>query len=216
MYLTEFLTIAGIHLLAVASPGPDFAIILKQSIQLGRKNAIYTSLGIGAGIMLHVAYSIIGIGILIANDPIYFGILKAVAVGYFLYLAWQGLKSKAPLKNTDLSASAVDSTLMEETESYKKSFLTGLFINGLNIKATLFFIALFSMVVAKTTPVDIKLLYGLYMIVATTLWFSLLSYVLSIRKIRLMLINKGYWLDRLMGIVLLAFAIEIIMSDFIS
>ena len=54
-YLDEFLLIAIAHFFAVASPGPDFAIVLKQSIQQGRKNALWTSAGVGAAILLHIA-----------------------------------------------------------------------------------------------------------------------------------------------------------------
>ena len=44
-YWLEFLTIASVHLLAVASPGPDFAVVLKHSISYGRRAAMYTSVG---------------------------------------------------------------------------------------------------------------------------------------------------------------------------
>lgn len=50
-YWVEFLTIAGVHLIAVASPGPDFAIIVKQVIAYGRKTAIYTSVGLS---LIHI------------------------------------------------------------------------------------------------------------------------------------------------------------------
>ena len=59
-YLDEFLLIAIAHFFAVASPGPDFAIVLKQSIQQGRKNALWTSAGVGAAILLHIAYCVLG------------------------------------------------------------------------------------------------------------------------------------------------------------
>jgi len=42
-YLEQFFIVAAVHLLAVASPGPDFAIILKQSIRYDRRIAIFTA-----------------------------------------------------------------------------------------------------------------------------------------------------------------------------
>ena len=42
-YWLEFSKVALAHLLAVASPGPDFAIVVKQSLTHGRRTAIWTS-----------------------------------------------------------------------------------------------------------------------------------------------------------------------------
>ena len=46
-YWTEFLTIVVAHALAVASPGPDFALVLRQSLAYGRRTALWSSIGIG-------------------------------------------------------------------------------------------------------------------------------------------------------------------------
>ncbi len=87
-YTEQFFLIAAVHLLAVASPGPDFAIILKQSIRYDRRTAVFTSFGIATGILLHVTYSLVGIGLIIASDERLFTALKYIAAGYFCYIAW--------------------------------------------------------------------------------------------------------------------------------
>ena len=67
MYAAEFLTVALIHLLAVASPGPDFAVVVRESVTHGRRAGTWTALGVGTGIFVHVAYSLLGIGLIIAG-----------------------------------------------------------------------------------------------------------------------------------------------------
>ena len=62
-YWTEFGKVALAHALAVASPGPDFAIVVKQSLAHGRRTAIATSIGVGTAISLHVGYSLLGLGL---------------------------------------------------------------------------------------------------------------------------------------------------------
>ncbi len=212
-YIQEFLVIALVHLLAVASPGPDFAIILKQSIQHGRKTALYTSVGIGCGILVHVIYSLVGIGLIIATTPSLLSGLKYIAAAYFLYIAWHGLRAKEPATNSQQDNEIERFAVDRKTPSNKKAFTTGFLINALNVKATLFFVSLFSMVISIDTPTSIKAAYGLYMAIATGLWFSGLSMVLSHHKIRKKIMSKGYWLDRFMGLVLLILAIELVVSD---
>ena len=51
--MLEFLTIAILHLFAVASPGPDFLLVTRQSLKFGRSVAIWSSDGIATGIIFH-------------------------------------------------------------------------------------------------------------------------------------------------------------------
>jgi len=212
-YIEQFFLIAAVHLLAVASPGPDFAIILKQSIRYDRRTAVFTSFGIATGILLHVTYSLVGIGLIIASDERLFTALKYIAASYFCYIAWHGLRAKKPDSSgkelRDLSSKANN----EHIPSTKKAFITGFLINGLNVKATLFFVSLFSVIIAPETPFSIKLSYGLYMTLATAVWFVSLSYLLTHHKIRDFLQVKGYILDRIMGGVLLLLAVQLVLSD---
>ena len=221
----QFLLIAMVHFFAVASPGPDFAIILKQSIRYNRRIAIYTSLGIATGIIVHVTYSLVGIGLLIASDERLFSALKYLAASYFCYIAWHSLKAKKPVN--ELSAIQGINTIDEDVDgqadltkkarvtspSNKKAFLTGFLVNGLNVKATLFFVSLFSVVIAPETLLTIKIAYGAYLVIATAAWFCFLSYILTQERVRLVLQRKGYILDRVMGVILLLLAIQLVLSE---
>ncbi|MEW6999475.1 LysE family translocator [Colwelliaceae bacterium BS250] len=204
IYLTEFLLIAAVHFLAVASPGPDFAIIVKQSISRGRQHALMTSAGIGCGILLHVTYSLIGIGLLIANSPKLFNVLTYVAAAYLFYIGVQGIRAKPSTDNT------VEQNKQAKTQTLGKAFLTGFLVNGLNVKATLFFVSLFSLVISTSTPIIVQSIYGIYMAIATAAWFSFLSVILTVDRVRAKLLAKGYIFDRIMGVVLILLAISIL------
>ena len=84
--LFQFLRLAVAHLLAVASPGPDFAMVLRQSLHRGRRAALWTSVGIGSAILLHVTYSLLGIGLLLRASPVAFGIVKLAGAAYLLWI----------------------------------------------------------------------------------------------------------------------------------
>jgi RhtB (resistance to homoserine/threonine) family protein len=205
-YWVEFLTIASVHLLAVASPGPDFAIVLKHSISFGRRAAIITSIGVGVGILIHVGYSLLGIGILIKTTPVLFQVFSYVAAAYLLYLGWGAIRSPAPknLNNIELEKTV-------QIISDNKAFMVGFLTNGLNPKATLFFLSVFAVAVSQDTPDFIKLGYGLYLAIATGIWFCVLSLFLSSKKVTQFIGKKGYWFDRIMGVVLILLAIKLVM-----
>ena len=204
-YWVEFLTIASVHLLAVASPGPDFAIVLKHSVSFGRRAAIITSIGVGVGILIHVAYSLLGIGILIKTTPVLFQIFSYVAGAYLLYLGWGAIRSPAPQ-----SLNNVDVVKVQQRISDNKAFMVGFLTNGLNPKATLFFLSVFAVAVSTDTPDVIKLAYGLYLAVATGIWFCVLSLFLSSQKVTQFIGKNGYWFDRVMGVVLILLAIKLV------
>ena len=93
-YWVEFLTVSAAHLLAVASPGPDFAIVLRQSLAHGRRVAVWTSIGIGSGISLHIAYSLLGMALLLRGSATAFGMLQYAGAAYLTWLGVQALRDR--------------------------------------------------------------------------------------------------------------------------
>ncbi|HYC72365.1 MAG TPA: LysE family transporter [Opitutaceae bacterium] len=205
-YWSEFLTMAVAHALAVASPGPDFALVLKQSIARGRRTAIWTSLGIGAGISLHVAYSLLGISLLIANSAVAFNALKYAGAAYLAWIGIQALRTKPRRGPVEPAAGRGPEDEGRKADATRSAFATGFLTNALNPKATLFFLALFPMVVSPATPKLVQLGYGLWVIGYTAGWFTLVSLVFTRPEIRNRFLRQGHWIDRALGVVFLGFA----------
>ncbi len=205
-YLHEFLMLTLIHLLAVSAPGPDFAVVIRQSISFGRKTAILTSLGIGAGISIHVLYTLLGIGFIIAKSPTVFMLAKIAGALYLTYLGFKLLRSKA---NTQLNN---EIKLDHDKQHNKKAFWLGFITNVLNPKATLFFLAIFTTVVDIHTPLAVQSIYGAWIVLTTAVWFTLVACFFSHQKVRNKFIEHGYWFERVMGLVLLGFAVRLALS----
>lgn len=207
MNWTEFATIALIHLLAVASPGPDFAIVVAHNTRYGRHIAIYTSIGIGLGILVHVAYSLLGLSLIIATTPWLFNVFKYLAAAFLMYLAVGALRSR-PSDNVSSNASEKLTANLDITPI--KALKIGFITNGINPKATLFFMSLFTVVISPDTLLVAKIGYGLYLAVATGLWFCFLTFLLNISHVSTWLQKRSHWVDKSMGILLLFVAFNLL------
>ena len=204
MYWTEFATVALVHLLAVASPGPDFAVVVRESVAHGRRAGTLCALGVGCGIFVHVGYSLLGIGLLVAQSVWLFNVLKWLAAGYLIYIGYKALRAR-PAALPEMPQSA--------GRSARGTFVAGLVTNGLNPKATLFFLSLFTVVINPQTPLSVQAGYGLYLALATALWFCLVAGLFGQARVRAGFARLGHWFDRLMGGVLIALGLRLAVSE---
>lgn len=207
MYWMEFLTVALVHLLAVASPGPDFAVVVRESVTGGQRSGSCTALGVGSGILLHVAYSLLGIGLIVSQSIVLFNLFKWLAAGYLLYLGVQALRAQ-PAKVVDLTQETA-----VQARSGRRAFVTGFVTNGLNPKATLFFLSLFTVIIDPHTPLVVQALYGVYLAFATALWFCLVAWLFSRAHVRAGFARMGHWFDRVTGVVLIGLGVRLAVSE---
>lgn len=194
-----FFTVALAHALAVSSPGPDFAMVVRQSLANGRSAGLWTALGIGSGISFHVAYGLFGLNWLTQRWPAALDVLGWLGA---LFLSWIGLQALRAQPG-----GAQDSAVAPaQAHGAGRYFLIGLLTNVLNPKAVLFFVALFSAVVTGPVPLTLKWLLGLWLPLATFAWFALVATLLSDRRLREPLRAHAWLIDRAMGAVLLVLA----------
>jgi len=204
-YWPEFFAIALAHILAVASPGPDFAIVTKQCVLSGTRAGVWTAVGVGSAILLHVSYCLLGVALLLSSSPQLFNVMKFLAATYLFYLGLRALRSRG----FELEQGQADTA---GGFSRRQAIVQGFLTNGLNPKATLFFLALFTVVIDPMTPVVIQIFYGGYLAVATFTWFALLSLFLGHRLVRERMLKLGIWFERAMGVVLILIALQIALT----
>lgn len=207
-YLGEFLALATIHFLAVVAPGPDFAVTIRQSVRFGRGVGICTALGIGAGISVHVLYTLLGVGALMHTTPWLLTVAKIVGGAYILYLGVSLLRSQP--KSVLEGEKEADEPMVEQT--LLKAFTTGFLTNATNPKATLFFLAIFTTLISATTPLNIQALYGIWMCFVNALWFVIVALFFSSVRVRVLFMRMGHWFERTMGVILILFAGRLILS----
>ena len=198
--MMEFFTVAILHLFAVASPGPDFALVTRQSFRYNRKVAIWTSLGIGVGILLHSLLAITGLVLLITSNELFSTILKIIGSFYLLYLGVNSILGSKGLGNIEQENTNIDKF---------NGFLAGLITNVTNIKAILFFITVFSVVIGTGNTLYL-LLYGAYMALATFIWFSIISYVFTSEGFKNKFSSFLGLFEKVIGFVLILLSLQIL------
>ena len=204
-YLPSLLSVSGIMLVALISPGPDFAVVVKNSLLYSRKTALLTALGIALGVLTHVFYALLGLGFLIKSTPWLFHSIKYVGVGYLLYIGYKGLRAKKA--NLEF-----DSVKRLDDISPQKALWSGFLTNALNPKCMLFFVSLFSIVVSPDTPRIVMMAYGLTNFIETLVWFSFVAFCLSGKRTREKFKAAGHWVERITGGVLVGLGIKLLFA----
>ena len=174
--LQTFLTLAVAHLIAVSSPGPDFAIILRQSIRKGFAEALPVAIGIGSGILVHVLYSVMGLGIIIATNTLVFNSFKICGVAYLLYVAFMIWKSNSSLDA--VTAAPTTAKTLKGPATFWQLYWLGFLTNALNVKATIFFLSVY-ILIAGDSPLILQIAYGVYMAAATMIFFTVMAALLG-------------------------------------
>ncbi|CAD7493083.1 TPA: LysE family transporter [Aeromonas dhakensis] len=202
--MTELLAVVAITFFAVISPGPDFAMVSRNSLLLSRRSGVLTALGIGAGVCVHVTYTLLGVGLLIQQSLWLFNLIKLAGAAYLIFLGIKMLRAK-PASAEVLAEQPVLSSL--------GALRTGFLTNVLNPKTTIFIVSLFMQVVQPQTPLAVQLGYGAFIVLAHAVWFSAVAIFFSTDSVRGRLLAVRHWIDRVFGALLVGFGMLLALTQ---
>lgn len=203
-FMSEFLLLALVHFLAVVLPGPDFIITVRNSIRYGYFKGTLTALGIGAGISIHVIYTLIGVSIIIKHSIWLMSILKVLSAMYLFFLGYKIL-----INNEKIN---INFEIKEQGLSNYHAFTMGFMTNALNPKATIFFLSIFTTLVSVTTPLKIQAVYGIWMCMVNALWFIFVAKFFSYSSIREQFLKNINLFEKGMGAGLILLAIILLLN----
>ena len=193
-------------LLLSASPGPDMAFIIGQTIKGGKSSGFAAMFGIWCGAGCHALFAAFGLSLIIATSAVAFSMIKWAGVIYLVYLGIQALRSTG----SSLSGDPNDSH--EKPDSMMKTFKQGIVVSLLNPKVAIFFLAFLpQFVVEGAGPVSLQLLLHGFLVIVIAVFIEPPIILLSdrvakgFRRSRLI----GLWLDRCLGAVLISLGIKL-------
>jgi Putative threonine efflux protein len=187
-------------------PGADFAMVLRQAVVHGRREALLTSAGVATAILVHGTYTLLGVGVIVGQSLLLFNILKWAGAAYLVWLAISALRSPPPQPP---AVAEGGETRRGDVAAFALGFLTNL----LNPKAVLFFLALFTTLVSVHTTGEIKTIYVGSMSLMLFAWFALVSIFFTTPSVRQGFFRFGRWFNRVTGITFLALAVRVALAQ---
>jgi RhtB (resistance to homoserine/threonine) family protein len=203
--LSGLMLIGSIHLLAAASPGPDFILVSQQTLVNGKKAGIMTSVGIALGLSIHIIYSALGLAAIIANSQSALWAIKILGGCYLLWLGLQCITAKSE------SSINLPNKIVKQN-ALIKNIIKGFLCNALNPKAPIYFVALFTLVLSPDLPFNHLIIYGLWMMLLQFLWFSTVVLLLSRPSINSKFQHFGHYINKIMGGAMLIMGIKVLTS----
>ncbi|WP_457567789.1 LysE family translocator [Desulfurobacterium sp.] len=162
--------------LLLLTPGPDFILVMKNTISGGYKNGFLTILGITAGIVIHTITAVFGI-CLLSKNPTAFNIVKTAGALYLVYIGVSGfLQLKKKSQNLHINKD-------KRTLQPGKSFREGFFCNILNPKLPLILLGIFTQLIPPRTPTFTKLLFGAEIVATSFVMWNAVSLFFGSRRV---------------------------------
>lgn len=201
-----YMFILASFLLCLA-PGPDNVYVLTQGVTKSKKAALVTTLGLCTGLIIHTSAAAFGISVIFKTSEIAFNIVKFAGATYLLYIAFQTFK----YRNETL-----DLSIQNSSNELKKLYIKGFFMNILNPKVSIFFLAFLPQFVSPqngSVPMQMIIL-GLVFMALTIIIFSSIGIagnLLSSKLIQKPSIVK--YMNILTSFVLGGLAVKLVLSQ---
>lgn len=206
MELTTLLSFLGVAILLTLMPGPDIIFVIAQSISQNKKAGIATAFGLCTGLIVHISAAALGVSALIYQSAFAFNLVKYAGAIYLLYMAWQAFREKETAFRIEGSGHF----------DYRALYKRGIFMNILNPKVSLFFLALLPQFVNQSAGhVSIQMIVlGIVFLLQALVIFTLVS--IFSEKVRHVLMNSeriGKRINVVKGILLGFIGLQIAFSQ---
>ena len=200
MDIESLLGMSFVCAMGAISPGPSLAVVLRNTISGGRTQGVMTGVGHGIGFSIYAFIAVMGLSsLLLANKKLFY-LLQGTGALVLIWLAFNMIIHK-------------QSVGIEKYEkSGYKGFYEGFMIAFLNPKILVFLVAVFSQFLIQDITYSGRLIMAMIAGIIDTIWYVFVAAVLAGTTIADILRTNAPIIDRLIGVVLLLFAILLIVK----
>lgn len=201
--MDNWLSFIIISLMIIIIPGPDFFIVLNNTLKGNAKNGIMAGLGISSAHVFYSALAAFGLIFILTTSYYVFTVIKILGS---IYIAYLGIKTILNAKKAfNISTDKDIKTDMKLRLSYKQGFISTIF----NPKAILFYVSILPQFITKEDgSMQILILSSLF-ILTVFIWFFLCSFLFNYIRQIFNNVKIKSMLDYAIGTVLIGLAISI-------
>lgn len=149
MHLSNWLLFCSVALLVTFTPGPGVLLAISNSVAVGPRRAMISSIGNAVGLFIISGVAMAGMGVVLATSAAAFMGLKLLGALYLIYLGVKQWRSTG----SALVAAGAPSLEGADPHTRGRLFGKGLTVALTNPKAILFFSALFPQFLTADAPV---------------------------------------------------------------
>ena len=207
-FFEDWMTVLVVSTLGMVSPGPNFAITIKNSLLHSRLAGMWTAVGVAVGNLVHVVFSLLGIALIVSQSILLFNALKWFGVAYLAYIGLKSLLARREDVEEVMQSRHDDARELGSSQALWVSFL----VSVLNPKVTLFYLVLFTQVIEPGTPLVFRIVYGLTAVVLSFAWYALVALAVSHEAVRGRFRAVGHWVERTTGAILILLGVRLAFS----
>jgi threonine/homoserine/homoserine lactone efflux protein len=192
--------------IVVASPGTGVLFTLAAGLSRGVRASVIAAFACTLGIIPHMAAAITGLAALLHTSALAFQTLKYLGVAYLLYMGWKTLQEHGALKVENDSAS----------RSLTQTIISGILINILNPKLSIFFFAFLPQFVSTSEPHALARMLELSSIFMLLTFVVFVGYGVFAGSVRNHIISRPMvlmWMRRSFAGAFAALGVKLALSD---
>ena len=199
--LLELAWLLGVLTLGLLSPGPDFLLVVKNSMGGSRARALGTAVGISTGLSVHVLLISFGLA---ALHPAYLRVIQYIGVALLGTIGLRALLARPPADGPVASSAA--------PLTAHSGFIERLLCNVTNPKAFVFFVSLFAQVVRPGAPDLWRFALPITVVLHGFVCWALIVLALQSPLVTRRLGRMQHWLTRAFGGALVLVALGVLIE----
>ena len=207
--MDNYILFALVMLAGQFTPGPDFLLVLKTSLNDGKRAGSLTSLGISTGLLIHCTIAMTGLAWLLESNFIIRVTVKYLGSVYLLLIAYNLIKDRNKNRSKSLDNSFDTATKFSDVQAFTQGFLTNL----LNPKVVIFIGAVLSGFISTNTNFDEKMILATIIVVQGGVFWFLFACSLQLKPVKRLFMKYQGIFNMIFAVLLILVVISALIDN---